>query len=282
MSDGQGGLGRSVEAWIEELFAAGRAAWPEILLSREAFAQRVSRHLPGDDELPSSALHAADLYLACACADRVRGALEAFDARYGHETVAALRGRNASLAEPEELRQVLWEKLFVGRPGAPPKIADYAGRGPLGGWVRVAAVRAAMNLHERGAREARARVDDAEPPELAGLDPEVAFLKERYRGDLKRALEDTIAALPHEQRNVLRLYFLDGSSIDRIALAYGVHRATAARWVTRDRDALLAGARRLLAERLRIDGAELDSLIGLVQSQIDLSLGGLLSPTQKS
>jgi hypothetical protein len=37
---------------------------------------------------------------------------------------------------------------------------------------------------------------------------------------------------------------------------------------------LLEGVRRLLAERLRIEGAELDSIIGIVQSQVDLSLGG--------
>ena len=89
-----------------------------------------------------AALHAEDFYLACACVARVPGSVSAFQARHGAVVDAALRGRNGGLAAPDELRQVLWEKLFVGRPGSPPKIADYAGRGPLLSWVRAAAVHA--------------------------------------------------------------------------------------------------------------------------------------------
>ena len=48
----------------------------------------------------------------------------------------------------DEVRQVLRTKLLVGD-GAPPKIADYSGRGPLDGWVRAAAVRAAIDLKRR-------------------------------------------------------------------------------------------------------------------------------------
>ncbi|WP_437572109.1 sigma factor-like helix-turn-helix DNA-binding protein [Sorangium sp. So ce542] len=273
--------GGEEEAAVARLFEAGRAAWPALRVDAAAFARHVARHLPrgGAPAASLAALHAEDLYLACACAERVPGAVEAFEARHGAEVDAALRGHGASPAQREELRQALWEKIFVGRPGSPPKIADYSGRGALGGWVRVAAVRAALNLvAQAGAREVACEA--ARLPEPAGLDPELAFLKERYRAELKQALEDAVAALPRDQRNVLRLYFLEGLGIDRIAAVYGVHRATAARWVTRDREAVLRGTRQLLLARLRIDAEELDSLIALVRSQVELSLGGLLGPSE--
>jgi RNA polymerase sigma-70 factor (ECF subfamily) len=264
-----------VSASIAPLFEAGCAAFPGLALDAEAFARHVERHAPGGDPAQLARLHAADLFLACACAERVAGAVEAFQERHGHEIDAALRGRNASLAQRDELRQVMWEKLFVGRPGAPPKIAEYSGRGALGGWVRVAAVRTALNLRERTAREERGREDESRIDERSPTDPEVSFLKTRYRADLARVVEDAILCLEVEQRNVLRLYFVDGMSIDRIAAVYGIHRATAARWVERARTALLHGARGLLTARLGVEGAELDSLIALVDSRLEVSLGGL-------
>jgi RNA polymerase sigma-70 factor, ECF subfamily len=51
-----------------------------------------------------------------------------------------------------------------------------------------------------------------------------------------------------------------------------VHRATAARWLQQAKGALVDALRSALAQRLGIDHAACDSLVGLVQSRIDLSL----------
>ncbi len=74
---------------------------------------------------------------------------------------------------------------------------------------------------------------------------------------------------------MLRLYFLDGLSIDRIAAVYAVHRATAARWVARGREALLRGTQEVLGQRFRLDQAEVESLVGIVRSQLDVTLSSL-------
>jgi hypothetical protein len=46
----------------------------------------------------------------------------------------------------DELRQNVRERLFLGTPDAPPRIASYSGEGDLRHWVRVVAMRAALNL----------------------------------------------------------------------------------------------------------------------------------------
>src|SRR5262250_2343285 len=59
-----------------------------------------------------------------------------------------VRAWDALLARPTPLadavRQRVRMKLFV---GAAPKIASYAGTGPLGAWLRVVTIRCARDLH---------------------------------------------------------------------------------------------------------------------------------------
>ncbi|WP_224363461.1 sigma-70 family RNA polymerase sigma factor [Hyalangium versicolor] len=270
--------GEELETLLSQALEAGRAAWPGISLEADAFLRHIARHVPngGSPEEHLRELRAAELYLACACAAQVPAALTAFQERFSIEVDQALRKRKDTPLQPDELRQVLWEKLFVGRPGAQPKIADYSGRGPLGAWVRVAAVRTSLNLREQGAREVLVEVERPVFSNIPTPDPELAFLKSRYRAEFKEALETAMAELPSDQRNVLRLHFLDGLSIDRIGAVYGVHRATAARWVQKGREALLEGTCRLLSERLQVTPPELESILDMVRSQLDVSLGGLM------
>lgn len=273
------GADAETEALLGRLHAQGRAAWPDLELAREVFAAHALRHA-GGRAAELAALHAADFYLACACHARAPGASAALQSRYGAEVEAALRGRNVPLAHRDDLRQSMWEKLLVGRPGAPPKIGDYAGRGPLGGWLRVAAVRMALNFLERARHDRLVPgVEIEEEQHPASPDPELSFLKSHYRDEVQQALREALAGLATDERNVLRLYFLDRLSIDRIAAVYGVHRATAARWVMRGREALLRGTQARLERQLGVAGAEVESILGLVRSQLDVSLSGLFRPT---
>jgi RNA polymerase sigma-70 factor (ECF subfamily) len=257
------------------LYAEGRAAWPDLDLARAAFVAHVDRHV-GRGSAELAGLHAADFYLACACHLRLPGASAALQARHGAELEAVLKSRNVPPAHRDDLRQALWEKLLVGRPDAPAKIGDYAGRGPLGGWLRVAAVRMALNFREQARADRlvpEPELDEARHP--ASPDPELSFLKSQYRREVEQALRDALAGLEADERNVLRLYFLDRLSIDRIAAVYGIHRATAARWVARGREALLRGTQALLERQLKVERAEVDSILGLVRSQLELSMSGL-------
>ena len=62
-----------------------------------------------------------------------------------------------------------------------------------------------------------------------------------------------------------------------MGVVYRVHRATAARWVAAARDALKEGTLALLGERLKVTPTELASLLGAVQSELEVSLRGLLA-----
>ena len=81
-------------------------------------------------------------------------------------------------------RHVLSAKLLVAAPGERKKIGDYAGSAPLSAWVRVAAIRVALNLR-RGLAAAPHDDDRALATRTAGGDIEIKPLDRdspRFRG----------------------------------------------------------------------------------------------------
>ena len=62
-----------------------------------------------------------------------------------------------------------------------------------------------------------------------------------------------------------------------IGRAYDVHRATAARWVAAVRTELGDRIRSELAARLKIAEDEVDSIVRLVKSRVDVSLERVLA-----
>ena len=87
-----------------------------------------------------------------------------------------------------------------------------------------------------------------------------------------QASREAIAELDAEDRTLLRQQIVDQLSIDEIGAAFGVHRATAARWLQRARGALVTATRGRLAARLKLTVDQIDSVIRLVQSQLDASV----------
>src|SRR5262249_41153536 len=137
----------------------------------------------------------------------------------------------------EEIRQILREKLFV---GASPKILDYSGRGSLSNWLRVVTVRTALNLMSKRNEllDGRGTSFEAQGVGRLGADPELEYIKERYRRAFELALEASVAALSSEQRNLLRLHFIQAVSLDGLAHLFHMHRATIARRIAQARAAI--------------------------------------------
>jgi len=77
---------------------------------------------------------------------------------------------------------------------------------------------------------------------------------------------------------LLHQHALDGLSIDKLAAFYRVHRATTARWLDAARQAVLDGTRRELVSRLQLSVNELDSIMRMIGSRLDVSLPELLRP----
>lgn len=265
-----------LEALLARHLASGREAWRDVVLAPERYVRHLARHLPVEGTAEGlEALHAADLYLACACADGERHALLAFEQHVLQRVGSRLGSLPASSVD--EVLQVLRQRLLLGRGDAPPKIADYSGRGPLLAWVRISAVRVAGELASRDGREELFH----ESPEvlermLAPGDPERELVKEDSRLALTAALRQALQTLSERERALLRLHHVHGLTMDRLAVMYGEPRSSVAYRVGQARKRLLKLTRAALTSRLKLEGAELDSLLGLVRSRLELSLHRLM------
>ncbi|MCW5805978.1 MAG: transcriptional regulator [Deltaproteobacteria bacterium] len=241
----------------------------------DVLAELVGARLAGDELATAlAAAPAADVALACACLAQEPTAHAAFDAILG-EVDAAGASTKASRDQIDEVKQLLRVQLLV--PGdKPPGIAAYRGRGPLRGWVRITAMRELIRHKKQQLRDFSAGPtgDDG----LGDLlvkddgDPVLEKLKHEYRAEFAGALREAVADLTPEDRILLRQQIVDQMSIDEVGAAYGVHRATAARWLNRARGALVGTTHKRLAGRLKMPVEEVDSVIRLVQSRLDISV----------
>jgi RNA polymerase sigma-70 factor (ECF subfamily) len=220
--------------------------------------------------------HARDLYLAIACAHGGAAALAAFDRELAGVIERAVVAAGATPAETAELVQIVRVRLLVAKAGAPPAIASFSGRASLAGWVKVVATREAARLLAHDRREELVE-DDALAARIgATADPQLDHLKRVYREEFRAAFATAVDALADRERLLLRQYTLDGLSIDELAKLHAIHRATAARRVNAARAAVIDGTRAALVARLRIDPAELGSILRLIHSQLDISLPAAL------
>ena len=254
---------------IALLWARGRAVWPGLDVDVASF----SRFL--DDQ--SEPANAVDLYLACACSIECSGASDAILARHDSDIEAALAKMRLSPATRDDVKQTVFEKLFVQHTDGRKRIDSYRGRGPLQGWVRAIAVRCALDqLRQEGRRPEP--VDDLLLDTLAvgDDDPGIRLLQNQYREEVRAAFVTAFSRITVRQRNLLRQHYLRGTSIDVIGQQYGVHRVTAFRWLMNARADVLAAAKAALSEG---GTAVTDSLLRLLRSQLDLSLSTLLPST---
>ncbi len=278
--------GALLRAQLEE----ARGLWPQLTLDSLSFMVYLGDRLGRDEQVLEQVVEAvrqgtlppflsvSELYLACACATGLPGAVEAFEQRYGGALAALARRFSRAHRPPEDLAQTLREKLFVRLPDRPPRIADYRGVGHLENWLRVAATRAFVDESRRAQRSEReVPTDEAAIFEHGGPDWEVRFLKARYRQAFRQAFTEALGALPAEERSLLRFHTVQGLSIDQLGGLYGIHRSNAARRLARVRDKLLTLTRSELMTRLQINRTEFESIMGLIHSHLDVSVARLLA-----
>lgn len=249
---------------VGQLFDAGRAAWPDLPISRETFDRAVVVHArKAESEEPVVAPeHAADFYLALACAEGVSGAVEAL-----HRTVLVhVASYVGSRAPADDVEQLVAMRLLLREGGAAPRIAEYSGKGALGAWVRVVATRIAINMRRK--KEPR---DDATLLPL-GTAPEVDFSRFRYRDQFKSAFESALGELSSEERLLLRLHSIERMRGDDIARLLEVDRSTIVRRLARARERLFDFTRDAMMTELRLSAQEFESLARDVQSGIELTL----------
>jgi RNA polymerase sigma-70 factor (ECF subfamily) len=264
--------------WAATL-ATGRAAWPGVTIADEAFVAHVTALVP-DAEARAAALagpYAGDLYLAAAVAAGASGAAEALAGGVAQaigEAVRAIRGADAIA---DELASRVLVRVIgprgAGADAPAGAITGYAGRAPLRAWLRVIAVREAaklVNAHRRASGSGDDALIAALSPDVG---PELAYMKQLYRDEVRAAFTTALAGLPDKQRLLLRQAVVDELTIDQIAPLHAVGRSTIARWLAAARDDLARATRGELARRLAVPAAEVDSILRLVHSRLEISLG---------
>jgi RNA polymerase sigma-70 factor, ECF subfamily len=253
----------------------GSLRWPSIKVTPEQY-ERHCEAIRGTRSLEELREYAADIYLCCACARQDPVAQQTFEReaeRVVHGAVARVCSEREFVLET---LQEFWKKLIAGPDS---KVTEYSARGPLQAWLRIAAARLAID-RKRATKVAERRESDLEDAVAAqGFGPESTLTRVRFCEPFRNALRSAIAELPRKERNLLRMHILGRCSIDQIGRAYGVHRATAARWLEHAKMHIVRDVRtRLEVAGASLTDSEFQSVARVVGGELELGLSVL--PTE--
>lgn len=244
-----------------EIKAHIAARWPHAPVPDPAFVD-LARHVA------ESRLE--DVYLAWWCRSGDEAAIAAFEEAYAEDLrVLAARFRDIP---SDELRQQLRIRLFV---GDAPRIAEYRGTGSLKSWLRVTAVRCFIDI-QRALKPQRVEQELDEAQVLGIADPEGTQIRAELVAAVKQAFTAAVAKLQPRERVFLRHAYVDRHTLDQIAAHYAVHRTTVARTLASAREQLIADTRRIVAGAIGVADDELQTVVRMLDSRIDLSLSRVL------
>ncbi|HEY6476327.1 MAG TPA: sigma-70 family RNA polymerase sigma factor [Polyangia bacterium] len=251
------------------------SAWPDLSFDPARLVETIARAAGDDLEKGLGDLYVEDLGLALACADGLANALGHCDRLCAGPIAAAVARVDRSPDLRDEVRQILWQRIFVGTAAEAPRIQSYAGRGPLAAWVAVAAQRVALDLRRS---DARAAGSDPLADQLlpASEHPEIDYLRTRYKAEFETAVREALGGLPDRDRLLLKLTIVSGLSHEQLANIYSVNQSTITRWIARARETVLAETERRVCAALRMPPGEFRSLAGLLLSRLDLSISRVL------
>lgn len=261
--------------WQPHVAAAAELAWSR--------AHEVDADATADPEVAEAAVERLDLQAFILCTGASAGdsaAIVQLESRYFGAARAALRAMGISPEMQADAISQTREALFVSpaKEVDGPRIIELVGRGDLSALVKVVAVRRALNLR----RKDRGRVADSQDALAEAIvdqtGPEWGALVAEHRGLVKQAFGAAVAALDPEARTMLRLSLLHGLSIDDLGAMHNVHRSTAARKLAKIRDTLRSEVRARLQRELGGSRRELESMLRIAQSGLDISFERLLAP----
>jgi RNA polymerase sigma-70 factor, ECF subfamily len=269
-----------VRSFIEERMELALGRWPNLHVDAQDFALFVKGRIPAEEEaeqyLPTLVLD--DLFLAHACLASTAGAMQAFESEYGEGLRAALIKMKVLEHNIEELIQHFREYLWVAAAGEQCRLDKYSGRGKLFSWLRIVLVRLASRWMDKNYREQP--FDDAALARSVLPDDhsELSIFRDQYLVQFRNAFRNALGQLEAKERNMLMLSYMDNLSIDKLGEIYGVHRATAARWLDKTRQKLRDSTRTEMKKLLGIDSRTLDSVMDLIESRLDVTLGSFKAP----
>jgi RNA polymerase sigma-70 factor (ECF subfamily) len=267
----------AAEQRLRSLCDAAAAAWPGVTVPAADLIAALADKLAGDLALES--VDAAELYLAIGCVRGDAAAIAAFDTGYLYVVPQALASMKLPAATVDDVRSIVRDKLLLADGDKPPRVLDYAGRGRLRGLVQVTATRSAIDRIRHDSKEVEL---PAGRDLAASADVALSLIKAQYREAFSTGFAQAVAQASRRDRNLLRLHFLGGVTLEQLAQMYGVHRATIVRWLAAAREAVFGATREHVAQTLKAPADELDEMFDLVKSRVELSVERLLASVEMS
>ena len=271
------------EAWpelpavLDERVASARAAWPSLEVSLPDFITHVAQRIDPAAQVGKLAeLRVSDMYLVFASTRGDDAALGQLERAYFRRLAPAV-GRVAPEASDLVLAELRETLLLPTKPGG--GLASYAGQADLFTWLRVCAVRIAVQIHRRAGRQPSMEQEVLENlcvTDAIGGAPELDHERQRFADAVREAVESAFARLPTADKTLLLQHYVDGLTTEQLGRMRGVHRVTVSRRLVRARRQLLAAARSHLVEQLSLSTSECDSVLRLVRSQLDITLERVL------
>lgn len=263
---------------LDDVVAEAANVWPDVAVDAGEVKRAFEAKLAGEEPPAISVANVVEVHLAIACARGDEKAIAAFDRAYLDVVPVALAGMKLTAATVEDVKSGVRDKLLLADGEKPPRILEYAGRGRLRGLVQVSASRMAIDRIRLEEREAELPARDIAAP--ANL--ELSLIKAQYRAAFVDGFAKAVAGASRRDRNLLRLHFLGGVTLEQLATMYGVHRATVVRWLAAAREAVFGATRAHVAEAIGAPADELDEMFDLVRSRVELSVERLLASMSMS
>ncbi len=250
------------------LCEAAHATWPQLAIDDARFCAHLESLVEGEPELLPT-LNAGDVYLSLACALGNPAALEILDREYLRELRPTLARMGLAAAAIDETLQVMRGELLVPRAEAPPRILNYGGRGQLRGWLRSVAARTGLRTIKDQPRHAE--LDEQHHAPTAG-DLELEYMKKTYGDAFQRAFAVALAALPEDDRLLLKQRFRHKLTVQELGALHSVNAGTISRWVAAARERLVKATRTEMQRALGVERSEVSSILRLIDSELEISL----------
>ncbi len=224
---------------VLEAFERCQRRYPTVQLPFEAFQARIDAILSRDANQQSESareeifaqIHHEDLFLATACASDDRVAWECFADDYLPMLRKFASQACGGSGKGEDLAQEIAARLL----GEKHRLAGYNGRGSLAGWLRVAVSHAAIDRFRRMRKQVSLEDLQEWDTQTAHNNPTSRdgeeSLDSRWGPVISRVANEIMSRLSARDRLLLGLYYLRDVPLKAIGRHFGIHEATASRWL---------------------------------------------------
>jgi RNA polymerase sigma-70 factor (ECF subfamily) len=230
-------------------------------------------------------LSAQELCFAIACAQGDETAWNEFMQEYRGFLQAVAYQLTKNDTQAEELVETAWSELYGLREVEGKRVSKfsaYSGKGSLKGWLRAVLFQLSVDRHRKQSRY----VQPEEEKDFERLAKPVAHayeqhpIAERYQIATHKALEYAIACLEIRMKLILSYYYYDNLTLKQIGQIFGVHEATASRWLQKIQLDIRQSAEKFLRQEYKFNNIQIKECIEYASDNADVDIKSLLSNTQ--